>query len=114
MSRNLLHAVLLPGALMGSASMPLVARATTALEIKPVKIDLPDSDRMFTGPGADAINNNCLACHSADMVLDQPLLPRATWAAEVAKMRATYKAPLTDADIPLIVDYLAATHAPPQ
>jgi hypothetical protein len=41
-------------------------------------------------------------------------LPRATWAAEVAKMRNTYKAPLKDADMPLIVDYLAATHAPPQ
>jgi hypothetical protein len=48
------------------------------------------------------------------MVLDQPLLPRATWAAEVTKMRNTYKAPLNDADMPLIVDYLAATHAPPQ
>ena len=68
---------------------------------------------MFFGPGADAINNNCLACHSADMMLDQPLLPRATWTAEVTKMRNVYKAPVSEADAALIVDYLAATHAPP-
>jgi hypothetical protein len=46
-------------------------------------------------------------------VLDQPLLPRTTWAAEVTKMRNVYKAPIADADAALIVDYLAATHAPP-
>jgi hypothetical protein len=40
-------------------------------------------------------------------------LPRATWTAEVTKMRGTYKAPISDADAVLIVDYLAATHAPP-
>jgi hypothetical protein len=49
-------------------------RAATPLELKSVKIDLPDSDRMFTG--ADAINNNCLACHSAGMVLNQPELSK--------------------------------------
>jgi hypothetical protein len=106
MSRNLLHAVILLGALMGSASMPLVARATTALEIKPVKIDLPDSDRMFTGPGADAINNNCLACHSASMVLNQPELSKQAWAAEVSKMINAYKAPVTPADAAAVIEYL--------
>ena len=74
----------------------------------------PDAASFPDGPNVKVVNQDCLACHSADMVLDQPLLPRATWAAEVAKMRATYKAPLKDEDIPLIVDYLAATHAPPQ
>ena len=40
-------------------------------------------------------------------------LPRATWATEVTKMRNVYKAPISDGDAALIVDYLAATHAPP-
>lgn len=79
-----------------------------AVEFPPDRASLPD------GPNVKLVNQNCLACHSADMVLYQPLLSRAAWAAEVAKMRSTYKAPLSDADIPLIVDYLAATHAPPQ
>jgi hypothetical protein len=48
---------------------------------------LPDSDKMFPdGPGADTINNSCLACHSAGMVLNQPTLSKETWTAEVHKM----------------------------
>jgi sulfite dehydrogenase (cytochrome) subunit B len=81
---------------------------------KPVTMDLPpDAANFPDGPNVKTVNQNCLACHSADMVLDQPLLPKATWAAEVTKMRNVYKAPITDADAALIVDYLASTHAPP-
>lgn len=81
---------------------------------KTVQIDLPADAAAFPdGPNVKVVSQNCLACHSADMVLDQPLLPRATWAAEVTKMRNVYKAPVNDADAALIVDYLAATHAPP-
>jgi hypothetical protein len=64
---------------------------------------------MFPGDTmADAINNNCLACHSAGMVLTQPALPRAEWQSEVEKMRSTYKAPVEESDVPAIVDYLVA------
>ena len=42
---------------------------------KSVNLELPFGDRMFPeGPNSDAINNNCLTCHSADMVLNQPPL----------------------------------------
>ena len=103
MSRNLLSAVIL----LGAALLPVVARAATPLELKAVKIDLPDSDKMFPdGPGADAINNNCLACHSADMVLNQPALSKQAWAAEVNKMINNYKAPVAPEDVATIVDYL--------
>jgi cytochrome c551/c552 len=61
---------------------------------------------MFTGQGADAVNNNCLACHSADMVLNQPALSKVAWQAEVSKMIQTYKAPIAAADAAAIVDYL--------
>lgn len=81
---------------------------------KPMTMELPPDAAAFPdGPNVKTVTRNCLACHSADMVLDQPLLPRATWAAEVTKMRNVYKAPISDADATLIVDYLAATHAPP-
>jgi hypothetical protein len=93
--------------LLGVASMPLVARAVTPFELKSVKIDLPDSDRMFPdGPGSDAINNNCLACHSAGMVLNQPALSKQAWAAEVNKMINNYKAPVAPEDVGPIVEYL--------
>ena len=83
-----------------------MARAASPIELKPVKVDLPDSDRMFGGPGADAINNNCLACHSAGMVLNQPDFSKQAWAAEVNKMINAYKAPVAPEDVGAIVDYL--------
>ena len=74
-----------------------------------VNVDFPDPGRMFPGDSkADAINNNCLACHSAGMVLTQPALSRAEWQSEVEKMRSTYKAPVEESDVPAIVDYLVA------
>jgi hypothetical protein len=103
MFRNILPAIIL----LGVASMPFVARAATPFELKSVKIDLPDSDRMFPdGPGSDAINNNCLACHSAGMVLNQPALSKQAWAAEVNKMINNYKAPVAPEDVGPIVEYL--------
>ena len=103
MFRKFLWAVIL----LGAASMPLVARAATPLQLKSVKIDLPDSDKMFPdGPGSDAINNNCLACHSAGMVLNQPALSKQAWAAEVNKMINNYKAPVAPEDVGPIVEYL--------
>jgi hypothetical protein len=105
MLRNVLPAI----ALLGVVSIPVAAPAATPLGLKSVKLDLPDGDRMFPdGPGSDAINNNCLACHSAGMVLNQPSLSRQAWAAEVNKMINSYKAPVAPEDIAPIVDYLTA------
>ena len=79
-------------------------------KIKSTTVDLPAGDAMFPGGNtADAINNNCLACHSAGMVLNQPALPRAAWQAEAEKMINVYKAPIDAKDVPAIVDYLART-----
>ncbi|HEY4275978.1 MAG TPA: cytochrome c [Rhizomicrobium sp.] len=94
--------------------LTVTAAAMAAPAFKPLSVELPPDVAVFPdGPNVAVVNRNCLACHSADMVLDQPLLPRATWVAEVTKMRNVYKAPVTDADAALIVDYLAATHSPP-
>ena len=71
-------------------------------------VDLPISRRAFTGPDAQAINSNCLTCHSAGMVLAQPPMNRAAWHAEVEKMQQQFKAPVPDADVPAIVAWLVA------
>ena len=93
----------------GVALSPCCAQAEGKLSLRSVSVDLPSGDRMFPGgPGADAINNNCLACHSAGMVLNQPALPKAEWQAEVDKMRATYKAPIDTKDVDGIIDYLVS------
>ena len=89
---------------------PLATVAAAGVTLQSVAISLPVSDRAFPdGPHADAINGNCVACHSASMVLNQPSLTRAEWQGEVNKMRNTYKAPVSDADATAVVDYLAST-----
>jgi cytochrome c5 len=75
-----------------------------------ISVELPTTGRPYAGAGSDVMNANCTACHSAGMVLTQPLLSRATWSEEVNKMRDAYKAPVADADMAAIVDYLAAMH----
>lgn len=78
--------------------------------LKSVSVELPTSDVTFPGgAAADAINANCLSCHSAGMVLTQPDFAKATWAAEVDKMIHAFKAPIDQANATVIVDYLAAT-----
>jgi hypothetical protein len=88
-----------------AAASSVAASGTT---LHSVSVDLPNSERTFSGGAeADAINNNCLSCHSAGMVLTQPGESRSVWQGEVDKMRNFYKAPVAAADVPAIVDYLA-------
>jgi hypothetical protein len=106
----------LPPSWHGGASAAAAAAQSTpppstvsvgGVTLRSVNLDFPNRDRQFEGPGADVVNNNCLTCHSAGMVLTQPRLPRAVWQAEVEKMRNTYKGPIDAEDVPAIVDYLA-------
>ena len=96
-----------------AAEAPPVAPATSivtggGVTLNSINVNLPHSDRTFPGGSkADTINNDCLICHSAGMVLTQPTLSRAEWQAEVEKMRDIFKAPFAPEDVPAIVDYLA-------
>jgi len=94
-------------AVAAAISFTAATGAAPAIQFKSVSVDLPFGDRSFEGSDADAINNNCLACHSVGMVASQPRLPRETWEAIVQKMRSRYKAPVADDDVKPIVDYLA-------
>ena len=94
-----------------AVASPAPSSVTAAgVTIHSVSITLPDSDRVFPGGAqADAINNNCTACHSVGMVLTQPPLTKASWEDEVNKMRNIYKAPIAAEDVPAIVTYLVNT-----
>jgi hypothetical protein len=99
-----------PGAILVPAAAPVPAGAPQTFVLKSVSVDLPTSNIAFPGgTKADAINANCLACHSAGMVLTQHNLSRATWAGVVDKMIHAYKAPVGEKDVPAIVDYLTET-----
>ena len=106
----MLRAVLPMPAVLGLILLLHPGHAATITTLKSLKLDVPTSDAMFpAGPGSDAINNNCLACHSADHVLNQPSLPKATWEEVVNKMINAYKAPITSKDAAEIVEYLTRT-----
>jgi cytochrome c553 len=72
-----------------------------------VSVNLPESYITFPGGGAAyAINDNCLLCHSAGMVLNQPELSRTGWQDRVEEMRNVFKAHIAAEDVPTIVEYL--------
>ena len=62
-------------------------------------------------PGYAKVTAQCVACHSAEYAQYQPpTAARPYWDAMVKRMKTVFKAPIDDADIPLIVDYLAKTY----
>lgn len=88
------------------------AAAEAAYPFHNARTELPVGDRQFQGPGSEVVNANCLSCHSVGMVLNQPQLSRAVWEEEVKKMRNAYHAPVAEADVAPIADYLAAMQGP--
>lgn len=80
----------------------------------PVPYKLPPETAAFKpGPNLEVVMNNCTGCHSSDYIAIQPRGPKFKedfWRAEVDKMIKLYGAPIADADIAKIVEYLAATY----
>jgi sulfite dehydrogenase (cytochrome) subunit B len=85
-----------------------------AVKARPISYQLPaDTTAFKPGPNLEVVQNNCTACHSADYIHIQPRGPkfkRDFWQAEVTKMIKVYGAPIAEADIGKIVDYLAQTY----
>ncbi len=77
-----------------------VAFADASITLPDDPIDLPD------GPGRDAVIANCTACHSPSTMLQQPRVSREKWESIVDKMITLYKAPVDEAAVPEIVDYM--------
>lgn len=93
-------------ALFGIGSAPVIGAAFTDTNIV-----LPDDTTTLPpGPHVDLVTQNCTACHSTDMILNQPRLTRSQWEANVDKMVKVYKASIDPKDVPQIVDYLVATN----
>ena len=47
--------------------------------LRTTSIALPADEARFTAPGADMLERNCLACHSATMISHQPRLTATQW-----------------------------------
>lgn len=88
-------------ALLAACDRPAeVAFQDASITLPEDPLDLPE------GPGRQAVLENCTACHSPSTMLQQPRVSRAKWESIVAKMRTLYKAPVDEAAVPLIVDYM--------
>jgi len=62
-------------------------------------------------PGYAKAQASCAMCHSAEYMRYQPPnAARPYWDAMVHRMKAVFKAPIADEDMPEIVDYLAKTY----
>lgn len=62
-------------------------------------------------PGYQVAIQKCAICHSADYINQQPPgMNQAQWTAEVRKMEHAYAAPLSDAEVNQIGEYLAVTY----
>lgn len=89
---------------------------TGIAQADPVSLTLPKETTDFKpGPGSEIARSQCLICHSADYVSTQPPgSSRAYWQATVEKMRKTFGAPLPDAQIAPLVDYLVKNYGTEQ
>jgi sulfite dehydrogenase (cytochrome) subunit B len=91
-----------------------IAYASITAKAKPVSYQLPEETAAFKpGPNLEVVQNNCTACHSADYIKTQPQGPefkRDFWHAEVNKMIKAYGAPIDEADVDKIVEYLSQTY----
>ena len=86
----------------------------TGAHAAPRSYTLPEETaELAPGPNLETVQGNCGSCHSSEYISTQPRTftnPRAFWTAEVTKMQHAYGAPVEDADMAKIVDYLVATY----
>ena len=96
-------------ALLALTAQPALAKKKSGHldSLKSLTVALPANEDIFPDrPGAEALDHDCLACHSVETVMNQPAFPKAVWEAEIKKMRTVYKAPIEPDDIEVILGYL--------
>lgn len=83
--------------------------SNTAAVTAVVTVSLPDEPAArWTGAGGALIERHCVACHSAEMIANQPPLAPEKWQATIEKMRTVYKAQIATSDDAALVAALTA------
>ncbi len=89
--------IILLGLLMFSS---LFAQVESAVEVPYISYEIK------MGKGFDAVQANCLMCHSFGYIINQGPQSRDFWAKKVDKMITHFKAPMTKEDVKTVTDYL--------
>ena len=97
------RAILLAGLLAGCSSEPESPNAADPV----VTMVLPaDTVTLPATPAGERVTDACTACHSAEMIRQQPKMDAEKWAATVRKMREAYHAPIGPGDDAALVSAL--------
>jgi len=82
------------------AALPIFAQVKENVEVPympfPIKM----------GEGFDAVQANCLSCHSFGYVLNQGRQSKEFWHKKVLKIIVHFKAPITHKDVKTVTEYL--------
>ena len=82
------------------AATPMIAQVKEKIEVPymafPIKM----------GKGFDAVQANCLMCHSFGYIINQGRQSRAFWKGKIDKMIVHFKAPISEQDAKIIEEYL--------
>jgi cytochrome c5 len=101
-------------ALTGIFGMAVAGAGVVSISAKPMSYVLPvETAALKPGPNVEVVQRNCTACHSLDYIQTQPRGPKFKkdfWQAEVTKMIKVYGAPIDEADVSKIVEYLAQAY----
>jgi mono/diheme cytochrome c family protein len=104
-SKKSLLVVVIASVTVGLASVAMAGSKSIELPLDAMQL------KPSTLPGYDKAKVNCIACHSAEyMQYQPPTAPRPYWDAMVTRMKTVFKAPINDADMPAIIDYLVKTY----
>ena len=81
-------------------AMPLFAQVQEKVEVPYVAFPIK------MGKGFDAVQANCLMCHSFGYIINQGRQPRKFWSGKIEKMIKEFKAPISKEDAKTIEDFL--------
>ena len=84
-------------------------KAAAAMAGQTAMIELPPGDDVLPDrPNAEAVDRNCLSCHSTETILNQPALSRDIWKAEIDGMRTNFNAQISQDADEAILAYLTS------
>ncbi|HFU76908.1 MAG TPA: sulfite:cytochrome C oxidoreductase subunit B [Epsilonproteobacteria bacterium] len=89
--------IILAAALLTSA---LLAQTKEKIEVPYVPFPIK------MGKGFDAVQANCLMCHSFGYIINQGRQSKAFWRGKVDKMIKEFKAPIDEKSAKIVTDYL--------